>query len=164
MPPNLPTLMLPEIDFLWPVYFSLVAVLFVPRQGMAAYWAVIVVAGFFDQYRLQPQFYAIAVLMSACVWESWHNFARWFLVSTWLWAGLQNLFQVTGLGMHLSGWCSVRVLGGNRLPRWNCGDHCFDGVEHWHSRLGATALGHLWRHFDAFRNHRCFVSNFSGLE
>ena len=30
MPPNLPTFMLPEIDFLWPVYFSLVAVLNFP--------------------------------------------------------------------------------------------------------------------------------------
>lgn len=108
MPPNLPTFMLPEIDFLWPVYFSLVAVLIVPRQGMAAHWAVIVVAGFFDQYRLQPQFYAIAVLMSACVWESWHNFARWFLVSTWLWAGLQKLVSSDWFG-HASFWLVQRA-------------------------------------------------------
>lgn len=90
-PPNLPTFALPAVDFVWPLFVSLLVVLLLPRPGMAFHWCLLILAAVFDQYRLQPQFYANAVLMSVCVWPSWHNFTRWFLVSTWLWAGLHKL-------------------------------------------------------------------------
>ena len=90
-PPNLPTFAVPAVDFVWPLFGSLLLVLLLPRPGMAFHWCLLILAAVFDQYRLQPQFYANAVLMSVCVWPSWHNFTRWFLVSTWLWAGLHKL-------------------------------------------------------------------------
>ena len=102
-PPNLPTFSFPPVDFTWPVFGSLVLTLILPRPGLALHWVFLVAAGVLDQYRLQPQFYAIAILMSACVWPSWHNFARWFLVSTWLWAGVHKFVSADWYG-HASYW------------------------------------------------------------
>jgi hypothetical protein len=107
-PPNLPTFPVPPFDFAWPVFGSLALILILPRPGMALHWGLLIAAGVMDQYRLQPQFYAIAVLMSACVWPSWHNIARWFLVSTWLWAGLHKLVSADWYG-HASYWLLNRA-------------------------------------------------------
>lgn len=107
-PPNLPTFPLPPFEFAWPVFGSLVLILILPRPGMALHWVLLIAAGVFDQFRLQPQFYAIAVLMSACVWPSWHNLVRWFLVSTWLWAGLHKLVSADWFG-HASYWLLQRT-------------------------------------------------------
>jgi hypothetical protein len=102
-PPNLPTFPVPAFDFYWPIFGTLVLVLILPRPGMALHWGVLIAAGVFDQFRLQPQFYAIALLMSVCVWPSLHNFTRWFLASTWLWAGLHKLVSSDWYG-HASYW------------------------------------------------------------
>ncbi len=107
-PPNLPTFPAPPFDFTLPVLGSLVVTLVLPRPGLAIHWVLLIAAGVMDQYRLQPQFYAIAVLMSACVWPSWHNIARWFLVSTWLWAGLHKLVSADWYG-HASYWLLNRT-------------------------------------------------------
>ena len=107
-PPNLPTFSVPDFDFLGPLYLSLLLTLFVPRPGMALHWAILILAGVFDQYRLQPQFYALAVLMSVCVWSSWHTFTRWFLISTWLWAGFHKLLSADWFG-HASYWLVHRA-------------------------------------------------------
>jgi hypothetical protein len=97
-PPNLPTFSVPDVDFVWPLFLSLVLTIALPRPGMTLHWVLLIIAAVFDQYRLQPQFFAIAVLMSACVWPSWQCFARWFLVSTWLWAGLHKLLSADWYG------------------------------------------------------------------
>ena len=107
-PPNLPTFPVPDFDFLIPLYFSLLLVLLFPRPGMVLHWSILILAGVFDQYRLQPQFYAIAVLMSVCVWSSWHNFTRWFLVSTWFWAGMHKPLSADWFG-HASYWLVHRA-------------------------------------------------------
>jgi len=107
-PPNLPTFPVPAIDFVWPLFLSLVLTIFLPRPGLVLHWGLLILAGVFDQYRLQPQFFAIAVLMSGCVWPSWHTFVRWFLVSTWLWAGLHKLVSADWFG-HASYWLVARL-------------------------------------------------------
>jgi len=107
-PANLPTFSVPPFDFAGPVFGSLVLILMMPRAGLTLHWVLLIAAGIMDQYRLQPQFYAIAVLMSACVWPSWHNVARWFLVSTWLWAGLHKLVSADWYA-HASYWLLNRA-------------------------------------------------------
>ncbi len=107
-PANLPTFSVPPFDFAGPLFGSLVLILILPRPGLTLHWVLLIAAGVMDQYRLQPQFYAIAVLMSACVWPSWHNVARWFLVSTWLWAGLHKLVSADWYG-HASYWLLNRA-------------------------------------------------------
>lgn len=107
-PPNLPTFPLPTFDYAAPLFVSLILILLLPRPGMILHWGLLVSAGVMDQYRLQPQFYAIAILMSACVWPAWHNMARWFLVSTWLWAGLHKFVSADWYG-HASYWLLNRA-------------------------------------------------------
>jgi len=107
-PPNLPTFPVPAFDFMWPIFGSLVLILILPRPGMLLHWLLLITAGVMDQYRLQPQFYANAILMSACVWPSWHNMTRWFLVSTWLWAGLHKFVSSDWYG-HASYWLLNRA-------------------------------------------------------
>ena len=107
-PPNLQTFSVPEVDFVWPLFLSLALTVVMPRPGLMLHWGLLVMAAVFDQYRLQPQFFAIAVLMSGCVWSSWHQFTRWFLVSTWLWAGLHKLVSADWFG-HASYWVVQRA-------------------------------------------------------
>lgn len=107
-PPNLPTFPVPAFDFALPIFASLLLVLFLPRPGLVLHWGLLIAAGVFDQFRLQPQFYAIAILMSACVWPAWHNIARWFLISTWLWAGIHKLVSPDWFG-HASYWLLQRT-------------------------------------------------------
>ena len=102
-PPNLPTFPVPEIDFAWPLIATLVLVLFRPREGVALHWLVLVAAAVVDQYRLQPQFFAIALMMAACVWPPAQAVTRWFIASTWTWAGLHKLLSPDWLG-HSSHW------------------------------------------------------------
>ncbi|EKK00326.1 hypothetical protein RBSH_04342 [Rhodopirellula baltica SH28] len=107
MPPHLPTFDLPQISFGWMLIASLVWVVIRPRSGMAVHWAVLIVAAIFDQFRLQPQFFSIALLMTACVWEAGHRIARWFLVSTWVWAGIHKLLSPDWFG-YASHWLVER--------------------------------------------------------
>ncbi|SMP53389.1 hypothetical protein SAMN06265222_104104 [Neorhodopirellula lusitana] len=108
VPPNLPTIDLPPFSFGWLIVGSLVLVCCVPRQGLLLHWAVLLVASFFDQFRLQPQFYAIALLMAACVWDRARVCARWLLAAMWLWAGLHKAVSPDWFGHGLA-WLTART-------------------------------------------------------
>lgn len=82
---------------------SAVLVALRPSWGIVLHWIVLGIASVFDQFRLQPQFFAIALLMTACIWEWSRQAARWFLASTLLWAGLHKLLSSDWLG-HASHW------------------------------------------------------------
>ncbi|WP_431197912.1 hypothetical protein, partial [Rhodopirellula bahusiensis] len=107
MPPHLPTFDLPQISFGWILVASLVWVAARPRSGLAVHWGVLIVAAVLDQFRLQPQFFSIAVLMTACVWDAGHRIARWSLVSTWVWAGVHKLLSPDWFG-YASHWLVAR--------------------------------------------------------
>lgn len=107
MPPHLPTFDLPQISFGWMLLASLAWVAVRPRSGMAVHWGVLIVAAIFDQFRLQPQFFSIALLMTACIWDAGHRIARWSLVSTWVWAGVHKLLSPDWFG-YASHWLLER--------------------------------------------------------
>lgn len=92
-PVNLPLWSLPEISFGWPVAISLLAALVWPRNGLMVHAAVVGAACLWDQYRLQPQFISLIVLMAACVWPTATWLARWYLAAMWLWAGLHKFLS-----------------------------------------------------------------------
>ncbi len=105
--PHLATFDLPQFSFGWLMVGSAVLVLLRPSWGLVIHSAVLGVASVYDQLRLQPQFFAIAILMAACVWD-WSRIAtRWFLASTWFWAGLHKLLSSDWLG-HASHWLLAR--------------------------------------------------------
>ncbi|MFG0287360.1 MAG: hypothetical protein ACF8CQ_04255 [Rhodopirellula sp. JB044] len=106
-PPHLPTFDVPQFSFGWLLIASLVGILIRPRTGLAIHWGLLVVAAIFDQFRLQPQFFSIAVLMTACVSDVGHRVARWSLVSTWVWAGLHKLISPDWFGFA-SHWLVAR--------------------------------------------------------
>lgn len=97
-PPHLPTFDLPQVSFGWMMIASLTAALKWPRVGVTSHWIVLIVASVFDQFRLQPQFFATAILMTACVWPWARIAARWFLASTWLWSGLHKFLSPDWFG------------------------------------------------------------------
>ncbi|MFG0264378.1 MAG: hypothetical protein ACF8AM_04395, partial [Rhodopirellula sp. JB055] len=103
LPPHLPTFDLPPVSFGWILVASLAWVVVRPRAGLMVHLSVLVVAAVWDQFRLQPQFFSIAVLMAACVWGSWHRIARWSLVSTWVWAGVHKFLSPDWFG-YASHW------------------------------------------------------------
>ncbi|MCC9658556.1 hypothetical protein LOC70_22345 [Rhodopirellula sp. JC737] len=107
MPPHLPTLDVPQLPFGWALIATLVLTVWRPRVGVAVHFGVLVVAAVIDQFRLQPQFFSIAVLMAACVWDAGHRIARWSLVSTWVWAGLHKLLSPDWFG-YASHWLVAR--------------------------------------------------------
>ncbi|KAA5541953.1 hypothetical protein FYK55_16545 [Roseiconus nitratireducens] len=107
-PPNLPTFDLPPWSFGWWIVGSLVWVCVRPRSGLAVHWFLLVIAALFDQTRLQPQFFGLALLMTACVWPAGLAVARWFLASTWLWAGLHKLLSPDWFGFA-SHWLVERM-------------------------------------------------------
>jgi hypothetical protein len=89
----MPFVDVPPVSYgIW-VIGSLVAILIFPRAGVASHLLVVVLASICDQYRLQPQFLAIFLLMLAAVSETGTQIARWFLASLWLWAGLHKMLS-----------------------------------------------------------------------
>jgi hypothetical protein len=99
MPPNLPVVPLPTVGFAWIVLISLLAALVYPRGGVMLHGVALLVALAFDQHRLEPQFIGLWVLLWACVSERGAWFARWFLASMWLWAGLHKFLSPEWLGV-----------------------------------------------------------------
>jgi uncharacterized membrane protein YphA (DoxX/SURF4 family) len=97
-PINLPLVPTPAVSFGSLVILSLVVALVWPRPGLALHAALYGVACVFDQYRLQPQFLSLIVLMWACVSEEGAWFGRWYLAAMWLWAGLHKLLSVEWFG------------------------------------------------------------------
>lgn len=123
-PVNLPLVPSPGIAFGFPLLASLLAVLIWPQRGLALHAALYGISIAFDQYRLQPQFLSLIVLMGACVSEEGAWLARWYLVSMWLWSGLHKLASPEWPGEQ--SWFFLRECG---LP-----------AEHWHVEF-AIAVG-----------------------
>ena len=90
--PHLPAFehTLPQISFGWVLVISLVVTPFRPKFGIWTHFTLMLFACLFDQMRAQPQFLATWILMLATVSQNWKNYTRWFLVSLWIWAGLQK--------------------------------------------------------------------------
>ncbi|QEG24426.1 MauE/DoxX family redox-associated membrane protein [Mariniblastus fucicola] len=90
--PHLPVfdLGIPQLPFAWVLVGSLAIVPFRPKLGVWLHFALMLTACLFDQMRAQPQFLAIWILMFATLKHSSQNYARWFLSSLWIWAGLHK--------------------------------------------------------------------------
>ena len=96
---------------------SLVLVLVRPRPGIIVHASIYLVACLFDQYRLQPQFFSLIVLMCACVYAPGVWFARWYLASMWIWTGIHKLLSEEWLGVvsyDFLGNCGIRADGWNQ--------------------------------------------------
>jgi hypothetical protein len=99
-PANLPLMQLPGLSFGWPVVLSLLVALVWPRVGVALHAGIVAAAIVWDQYRLQPQFLSLIVLMAGCVWPTGTALARWYLAAMWLWAGLHKLLSPEWYGFQ----------------------------------------------------------------
>ena len=108
-PPNLPLWIPIQIWFLPFVLGSLIWVGLDPKRGLCLHFGVLVLAGLDDQMRLQPQFFAIWMLMAACVLDRGPELVRWFLISLWLWAGVHKLLSPEWFGVN--SWILVDALG-----------------------------------------------------
>lgn len=82
-----------QIPFGWLLVFSLVLVPFRPRLGVWLHFGLMLCACLLDQMRAQPQFLATWILMLTMLRDSWKNYARWFLSSLWIWAGLHKVIS-----------------------------------------------------------------------
>jgi hypothetical protein len=93
-PPMLPALPLLAVD-LGPVLLaSLALVLVVPGRGIAVHCALLVYAVLIDQTRLQPEIVSLAFLLWGTLPSpTARAFARWHLVSLWIFAGVNKLFS-----------------------------------------------------------------------
>jgi len=88
-----------------------------PKVGVAAHWIVLVAACCMDQFRLEPQFFGLAVLMLAYFDIGGDKvggavglrFARWYLVAMWIWTGTHKLLSSEWMG-HIS-WGMVDEAG-----------------------------------------------------
>jgi hypothetical protein len=98
-PPNLPVAPLPEVGFEWIVLVSLLAALVNPPKGVLLHGVALLAALVFDQHRLEPQFFALWLLLWACVSPRGAWFTRWFLASMWLWAGLHKFLSPEWMGV-----------------------------------------------------------------
>ena len=92
-PINLPLLDGPWISFGAPVLLSLIYVLIDPRRGAVIHIVVLAIACFADQYRIQPQFLSISVLIFGCSTTQRQNYCRWYLIAMWFWAGTHKIFS-----------------------------------------------------------------------
>ncbi len=114
-PVHLPVIDVPQIPLgLW-MLATLALILLRPRWGLMVHIGSLLVAFALDQYRTQPQFIALAMLMLAVI-EDWGIVVvRWFLASLWMWAGLHKLLSpdwfsfaswnlVGGLGVDPAHW------------------------------------------------------------
>lgn len=109
-PVNLPLhLSLPTWSFGWAMILSLVAAALVPRIGVPVHWIVLATACVFDQFRMQPQFLGLAVLMLAYFGDGWLRLCRWYLVVMWIWAGLHKLLSPAWMGF--GSWTLVKQAG-----------------------------------------------------
>lgn len=108
-PVNLPLVPTPAVSFGWPIVLSLIAAAIWPRLGLALHAALWAVSCVFDQFRVQPQFLSLIVLMWACVSQEGAWFGRWYLAALWVWAGLHKLVSADWFG-HLS-WTFLEMSG-----------------------------------------------------
>ena len=82
-----------QISFGWLLVLSLIVIPFRPKLGVWLHFVLMLVASLFDQMRAQPQFLATWILMLATLGQSWKNYARCFLSSLWIWAGLHKVIS-----------------------------------------------------------------------
>ena len=92
-PINLPLFDGPWISFGGPVLLSLLYVLIDPRRGAVIHIVVLAIACFADQYRIQPQFLSISILIFGCSTTQRQNYCRWYLIAMWFWAGTHKIFS-----------------------------------------------------------------------
>lgn len=92
-PAHMPAIELPQIPFGGWLLATLALMLAVPRWGLVLHITTLLISFVFDQYRTQPQFIALAVLMFALIEDNGIVLVRWFLASLWLWAGLHKLLS-----------------------------------------------------------------------
>ena len=92
-PLNLPLLEWPWISFGALMLLSLFYVLFDPRRGAVVHLVVLTIACIADQYRIQPQFISIAILIFGCSSSERRTVCRWYLIALWFWAGVHKIFS-----------------------------------------------------------------------
>ncbi len=98
-PVNLPiSPTLPAISFGWGIVASLGLATIWPRIGVVIHAVVLLVACLFDQYRLEPQFIGLAILMLGCADAQWMRICRWYLVAMWLWTGVHKFLSADWMG------------------------------------------------------------------
>ena len=90
---NLPLLDGPWISFGAVVLVSLIYVLIDPRRGAVIHIVVLAIACLADQYRIQPQFLSISILIFGCSTTQRQNYCRWYLIAMWFWAGTHKIFS-----------------------------------------------------------------------
>ena len=100
---------LPEISFGWAMVASLVLAGLFPKFGVPLHWITLVTACAFDQYRLEPQFFGLAVLMLVYFGDVGVRICRWYLVAMWIWTGTHKFLSPEWMG-HLS-WTLVNDAG-----------------------------------------------------
>ena len=89
--PNLPLVeMLSAVPFGWIMLATLLVVVVRPALGLPAHAVCLGLAIAGDQFRLQPQFFGLAILMWGCISETGARVCRWYLVAMWLWAGMHK--------------------------------------------------------------------------
>ncbi len=88
----------PEFNFGPLVLLSLMLPIISPLRGAIIHLAILSVAIAFDQFRLQPQFVCVALLMLFVSTEKLHEYGRWFLVALWFWAGLHKWLSAEWFG------------------------------------------------------------------
>lgn len=109
-PVNLPVRSdLPQVSFGWAMVASLVLAGLVPKVGVPLHWIVLITACTVDQFRLEPQFFGLAVLMLVYFGDTGLRVSRWYLVAMWVWAGIHKFLSPEWMG-HLS-WSLVDSAG-----------------------------------------------------
>lgn len=111
--PGIPGMSAPYSAYLilMPLVISAAAILVWPRPALAAHATIYVFACLLDQYRLQPQYFSLIVLIAACCTQFGPWFARWYLASMWLWTGIHKLLSPDWLGIE--SWRFLRNVGIN---------------------------------------------------
>jgi hypothetical protein len=114
-PPNLLGVAgLRSLGFGWPLLLAALLAVGLPRVGSVAHAVLLVLAVAGDQIRVQPEFVCLAVVLVAAAWPARGlPVLRWYLVSLWLWAGLN---KVLSGGWPTSGASFIAVSAG--LPGW----------------------------------------------
>jgi hypothetical protein len=138
-PPLLPALPLPQIDFGWLLLASLAVVLAAPRAGLAIHFALLGAAMLLDQWRVQPEFVSMGLLMLGTLDSPTAQFiARAHLVALWTYAGLHKLLS-DGYYTHVVPAPLVAVLG-NGEPWPSLFDALRGGAAVFEMSLGLLAL------------------------
>ncbi|MEM6689956.1 MAG: hypothetical protein AAF664_11050 [Planctomycetota bacterium] len=89
--------------FGWLMIASALLAMRFPRFGSCLHLIVLGISCLLDQFRIQPQFLSVAVLMIACGFRRAEFVGRWMLVSLWFWAGLHKVLSPDWFGHVVPG-------------------------------------------------------------